>query len=114
MAQPLQFIGESIKPKAGSFDTAGMSTGAPGLPQEFTWRRQMFRVGRQLKTWTETAPCRNGSGERYINQHWFEFETTSGRVMRVYFERRPRRGTKALSTARWRLFSAGPEVENKA
>ena len=63
-------------------------------------------MARVLNEWRETAPCRHGSGERYVSKHWFEVQTETGETMRLYFERRAR--SRALS-ARWWLFSVEEE-----
>ena len=97
-----RFVGESLKPVAETFDTGRMAAGGPGLPREFAWRGGCVRVAKVLGEWRETAPCRHGSGERYVNKHWFEVATEKGQVMKLYFERRAR--GRALS-ARWWLFS---------
>lgn len=39
-----QFISESITPIAGHFDSAAMGRGEPGLPAEFDWRGQTFKI----------------------------------------------------------------------
>jgi phosphoribosylglycinamide formyltransferase-1 len=97
-----RFVGEAIKPVAATFDTAHMASGGPGLPEMFVWRDARVRVARVLNTWRETAPCRHGSGERYVSKQWFDVQTEQGETMRLYFERRAR--GRALS-ARWWLFS---------
>lgn len=97
-----RFVGESLQPVKETFDAGRMAGGGPGLPREFFWRGQPVRVAKVVSEWRETAPCRHGSGERYVNKHWFDVVTTSGQTMRLYFERRAR--GRALS-ARWWLFS---------
>ena len=97
-----RFVGEALKPVAETFDTGRMAAGGPGLPREFVWRGQPVRISRVLSAWRETAPCRHGSGERYVSKHWFEIQTEAGATMKLYFERRAR--GRALS-ARWWLFS---------
>jgi len=97
-----KFICEALKPDTATMDTARMAAGGPGLPRMFLWRGQPLAIARVRREWRDTAPCRNGSGERYANKHWFELETEDGRVATVYFERRPR--GKALS-ARWWLHT---------
>lgn len=97
-----RFVGEALKPVAETFDTSRMAAGGPGLPEEFTWRGERVRVAHVLNAWRETAPCRHGSGERYVSKHWFDIRTTNGETMRIYFERRARGRTLS---ARWWLFS---------
>jgi phosphoribosylglycinamide formyltransferase-1 len=96
-----RLVSEDIQPVAGSFETAGMAAGGPGVPQEFDWRGRRYRVEKVLKAWRETAACRHGSGERYADKHWFEVVADSGETMTLYFERRPRKA----DGRRWRLFS---------
>ena len=69
---------------------------------KFIWRGERVQVAQVLNAWRETAPCRHGSGERYVSKHWFDVRTANGETMRIYFERRAR--GRALS-ARWWLFS---------
>jgi phosphoribosylglycinamide formyltransferase-1 len=101
-----RFVGEALKPVADTFDAARMAAGGPGLPAAFMWRGACIRVARVLNTWRETAPCRHGSGERYVSKQWYDVQAESGETMRLYFERRAR--GRALS-ARWWLFSVETE-----
>ena len=96
-------VSETIKPVAATCDTTAMAAGGPGLPREFVWRGKTVEVTSVIAVWRETGRCRHGSPERYVRKHWFEVETTAGR-MKIYFERQPRRG-KARRTDRWWLFS---------
>ncbi len=98
-----RFVAERLDPEVGSADTGRLAAGEPGLPRRFVWREGVLEVAGVLRTWKETGPCRHGSGERYVRQHWFEVATAEGRVARVYFERRARRGEGKGS--RWWLFS---------
>jgi hypothetical protein len=50
--------------------------------------------------WKDTAPCRNGSNERYRRRHWYDVRTADGRRFRIYFDRRA-----AGATNRWWIFS---------
>ncbi len=99
------FVSEAIKPVKGTYDTARMASGEPGMPHEFDWRKERFRVQKVIRTWKDTGTCRNGSTDRYIRKHWFEIVTVSGQAMTIYFERTPRRGSAAMSE-RWWLFSS--------
>lgn len=100
-----QFIGAALKPVAGTFDTAGMAAGGPGLPRQFQWGRQTVHVDRVLKTWRETGPCHHGSGERYVRKHWFQVLTDSGATLTIYFERQARAGSRS----RWWLYTIDGE-----
>ncbi len=99
---PERFVSEAIRPVVATCDTARMAAGEPGLPREFAWNDDVIRVAAVLRTWRETGPCRHGSAERYVRKHWYEIVTVSGAVMKIYFERQPRRRSKDL---RWWLFS---------
>lgn len=97
-----QFVSAVLRPVAGTFDAARMSTGEPGLPRQFRWKTQTFQIARVLKTWRETGPCHHGSGERYVRKHWFEVQTDTGDTLKIYFERQSRsRGKRD----RWWLFT---------
>jgi hypothetical protein len=104
-----QFVSTAIQPVAGTFDTARMSTGEPGLPQQFRWGSETICVARMLRTWRETGPCHHGSGERYVRKHWFEVLTESGETMKIYFQRQPR---SRNNRSRWWLFTVD-KSENK-
>ena len=99
-----QFIGEAIRPDAETMDTARMAAGEPGLPELFHWKKQTIRITRVLRTWRGTGPCHHGRGEIYVRKHWFEVATETGQIMKLYFERQPRSGSKKnrwwLSTIR--------------
>jgi hypothetical protein len=97
-----QFVSAAIQPVAGTFDTARMSRGEPGLPRQFRWKSQIFQIAQVLTTWRETGPCHHGGGERYVRKHWFEVLADTGETMTIYFERQPRSGS---SRKRWWLFS---------
>src|SRR5512142_522368 len=99
-----QFIDEAIEPVPGTFDTMRMARGEPGLPHEFVWRGHTYIVEGVLRQWNTTGPCKHGSGEMYVRKHWYEVLVSSGELMKIYFERQPRRGAKPIS-ARWWLFS---------
>jgi len=97
-----RFVSEAIEPDIEDLDTSPMAGGEPGLPRRFVWRGQGYTVASVRRSWKETGPCRHGSGERYVRKHWVELETTSGALMKVYFERRSRGNPKG---SRWWLFS---------
>ncbi len=98
-----QFISEPLKPVTASSDTRSMSTGEPGLPGEFKWRKELIRVESVVRRWKETSPCRHGSGEKYVRKHWYEIRTDSGRLMKIYFERQAR--SRLEVKKRWWLFT---------
>jgi len=97
------FVSEAIVPLDGSFDTAGMATGGPGLPRRFRWRRDVLEVAEVLESWKEYGDCTHGSGERYVRKHGFRVRATDGRVLRLYFQRHF--GKRQTSRARWWIQS---------
>jgi len=98
-----QFVSEAIRPVVATCDTSRMAAGEPGLPRAFLWRGQTIEIAELMRSWRETGPCRNGSGESYVRKHWYEVVTSSGSRMKIYFERQARtRGTRGQ---RWWLFS---------
>ena len=97
-----RFVSEPLEPIAGTIDPTAMTRGEPGLPSEFVWRGKPLRVARVLRTWRECGPCNSGSGESYLRKHWFEVETTSHQLARIYFERQARGPSQRQ---RWWLFS---------
>lgn len=103
-----RFVGEALKPVVSTFDAGRMAAGGPGLPGAFVWNGRELRVAQVLREWRETAPCRHGSGERYVSKHWFDVQVDSGERLRLYFERRAR--GHALSK-RWWLFSVETDGE---
>lgn len=97
-----EFVSEAIQPVFETIHTAPLSTGGPGLPQEFRWGQQTIRIASVLRTWRDTGPCRHGSGERYVRKHWFEVLTDEGDTMKIYFERQSR---SSGNKNRWWLFT---------
>ena len=96
------FVSENIVPATPPAGTAAMAMGEPGLPESFAWRDEELLVTRVRRRWKETGPCSHGSGEQYVQKHWFELETAGGRVARVYFERK---GRPPNFKKRWWLYS---------
>jgi phosphoribosylglycinamide formyltransferase-1 len=99
---PERLISEAVKPLTETADTSRMAIGEPGLPWKFVWRGRTICVTAVLRSWRETGKCRHGSPEMYVRKHWYEVATESDGIMKLYFERQPRRGQKG---ARWWLFS---------
>ena len=98
-----EFVGEQIRPVAGTTGTLGMTRREPGLPRRFTWRGEQYEVAEVLERWKQTGPCTSGSGERYVRKHWYRVRTMDGQEMKLYFERQAR--SKALRKKRWWLHS---------
>lgn len=95
------FIGESITPEDASFSTAAMARGEPGFPGAFRWRGRSYTALAILEQWKQSGPCRHGSGERYVRQHWFRVKTVDDIEMTIYFERQRR----SSGGSRWRLHT---------
>ncbi len=107
-----EFVSESIQPVPGTFDTGGMTAGAPGLPERFVWRGNEYTVAEVIDTWKDKSPCKHGSGEQYVRKHWFRIRTTGGEEMKLYFERQAR--SRRQRKARWWLYTIaqGPETRD--
>jgi len=97
-----QLISEALLPVIATSDTSRMAAGEPGLPREFVWRGRTIRITSVLRTWRETGKCHHGSPELYVRKHWYEVATESDGILKIYFDRQPRRGRKE---PRWWLFS---------
>jgi hypothetical protein len=106
---PERLISEAIKPVTETADTSRMAIGEPGLPHKFVWRGRTVTVRAVLRSWRETGRCHHGSPEIYVRKHWYEVDTTSDGIMKLYFDRQPRGSKKG---ARWWLFSVR-EHENE-
>ena len=100
LANPKEkLISEPVAPVAGSFNCAAMAQGEPGVPMIFSWRGKEYHVEAILENWKNFRSCRNGSGEQYVNKHFFKVRTESGEVMTLY---RARTGSKKDV---WTLFT---------
>lgn len=100
----VEFISESVKPDAGTADTAAMSRGMPGLPAGFTWRDRHYEIRELLSAWkhSESETHRPG-GERYYRKHFFKIRVETGEVMTLYALRHVKRGENPRK--RWWLHS---------
>jgi hypothetical protein len=99
-----QFVSESIEPRAGTFDAAGMGRAEPGLPTGFRWRGDWFEIEAVLEGWK--ASSREGgraSGELYLRRHYYKLRMGDGSGWTVYFERQARPGGSAKR--RWFLYT---------
>jgi phosphoribosylglycinamide formyltransferase-1 len=97
------FVSESVRPTGGTFDTGAMARGEPGLPARFVWRKQEYSVVQILDKWKETSPCKTGAKEKYVRKHWYKIQTSSGEIMKMYFERQPL--AKGQRKTRWWLYT---------
>jgi len=100
MADDDEFVSEPMTPEAGSFDTAAMSRGEPGLPKRFIWRKQRYELADLIRTWKTSTRER---GEMYLRRHWFEIRTKDGRRMTLYCERQTKNLKKPKQ--RWWVYS---------
>jgi len=97
------FIGEPIEPKPGSFDSAMMARGGPGIPRAFSWRGREYQVLGLIESWHTKQPGHGMDREYdYMRKHFYRIKTTSGEVMTIAFDRKPQ-GERGRQ--RWSLFS---------
>lgn len=94
------FISEPITPDAGTFDTAAMARGEPGLPTGFAWRGKHYEIAEVLEAWKGNG--REGEAAKYLRRHWFKVRVGSGEVMTLYCLRQSRDGKK-----RWWMYCVG-------
>lgn len=92
----MSFIGKNLTPE-GALATDALAQGEPSLPSAFTWDQDRIEVGTLRRAWRSTKDDR---GDTYVKKHWFEFETTDGRLAVVYFDRGARKGAP-----RWWLYT---------
>ena len=106
-----RFISEPIEPDRDTFDTERAARGEPGLPRQFTWRGEGYRIAKILATWKSTGPCSSGSPEKYVRKHWYKVCTENGAVMTLYCNRQmSRRGGKVRGG--WVLYSIVEQKES--
>jgi hypothetical protein len=101
---PSSFVSEPLTPLGGSFDTALMAQGEPGLPQRFRWRSREWHIATVLEKWKDHGDCRNGSDERYVRRHVFRVQTEEGPLLQIYFQRTMGRSS-GKSRLRWWVYS---------
>lgn len=99
-----ELISEAITPRVGTFDTASMTRGEPGLPEGFCWRGVRLDVVETLSTWKESS--REGGragGELYLRRHCYRLRMSDGAIWTIYFTRQsPRSGNVKQ---RWFLYT---------
>jgi hypothetical protein len=107
-----QFVSEPLTPTSGSADSAAMSRGEPGMPRQFTWRKQLHTVTQVLRSWKSSGPERGG-GEIYLRRHWHEVITDTGLRMTIYCERQA--SSRNRPKARWWVYTVrGGDEGDKA
>ena len=99
-----QFISESITPIVGRFDSAAMGRGEPGLPAEFDWRGQTFKIVEKHDQWKQSSPEGGRAGsEVYLRRHYYKLLMSDASVWTVYFIRQsPKSGSMKR---RWFLYA---------
>ncbi|SDU22802.1 phosphoribosylglycinamide formyltransferase-1 [Verrucomicrobium sp. GAS474] len=110
---PRAFVSEPLLPLEGSFDTALMSRGEPGVPRRFRWRDREWTVAEVLDSRREFGDCSHGSGERYVRKHRYRIRTVEGWVLLVDFKRTFGRGQVTSARTRWRVFSIEEQPEDE-
>jgi len=99
-----EFVGERIEPLGESMRVSDMVRGQPGVPMRFRWRGREYAVAAVLESWKSTGPCRSGSPEQYVREHWYRVRTEEGSEMRLYCDRSKRPGSRR----EWRLYTVRP------
>ncbi len=102
-AQGEQFVSEPIQPVAGTGRASSAAIGEPGLPGQFAWRGETYRVVGVLKKWKRSGPCRHGSGEMYLRRHYYRIRTDPAKIMTLYCDRQARNRSKPK--ARWFVYT---------
>jgi hypothetical protein len=93
----VRFVSAPIDPVAGCGDVDALARGEPGAPAAFVWEGRRYDVASVRRRW---KTMRTDRGEKYVARHWFELETATGEVMRIYCERQPR-----VRRSRWSLYT---------
>ncbi len=93
------FVSEPISPIAGTFGTAGMANGAPGIPEGFVRNGKTSRMTEVLGAWKLARP-EPGSGEMYVRRHYYRLRMDDGETWVVYCLR----GSTRSGAARQRWF----------
>jgi hypothetical protein len=101
-----QFICEPLTPVRGSFDTAGMARGEPGLPLRFTWRGREHAVVNVLKVW-KTSSREKGGTEIYLRRHWWTLTTDTGLTLTLYCDRQAK--VRRRPKARWWVYTVAAD-----
>lgn len=96
------FVGEPLL----QVQSAPLESGLPAAPTTFIWRNQTYQVAEVLESWKGISPDRShGSGEMYLNKHWFKLRLTDDTIMTIYFDRHGRASQRLGS--RWWLYTLG-------
>jgi len=90
------FVSEPVEPVG-----AAAATGEPDLPAAFRWHDREIRVAELIAT-RRTAKV--DRGDTYVKRHYFDFRSTEGALVTVYFDRQAKRGA-----ARWWLYALEEE-----
>jgi phosphoribosylglycinamide formyltransferase-1 len=103
------FVSEPIVPDAGTFDTAAMARGLPGLPVGFTWRDRRYRIQAVLEAWKASEREHHRSGDRYVRKHFWRLRLDDGSIATVYAVRQTKPGE--APKRRWWLWSLAQPAE---
>ena len=99
----VDFVSEPISPDVGTFDTAAMATGTPGLPTGFSWRDRHYQIGEILSAWKASESCTHSSGERYLRKHFWKVRLDTGEIATLYALRKVKSGEN--TKRRWWLYT---------
>ncbi|MBV9270548.1 MAG: hypothetical protein JO165_05605 [Candidatus Eremiobacteraeota bacterium] len=92
-----RFVSEPLEPLGATADDGALSRGEPALPAAFRWRDRELHVvevrGRRRGT-------KDDRGDTYLKRFYYDFRSSDGALVSVYFERHAKRGA-----ARWWLYS---------
>ena len=99
-----ELISEPITPRRGTFDSARMARGEPGIPRGFKWRGRSAEVSKVVRAWKQSL--RDGGradGDLYLRRHYYTLRMDDASVWTVYFVRQtPRSGNPKK---RWFLYT---------
>jgi hypothetical protein len=103
-----ELISEPIEPLAGTFDTAAMARGEPGLPVGFRWRGRVHRIVELLAAWKKSSR-EGGVGELYLRRHCYRLRMDDGAIWEIYFTRQAQAGpSRRAARQRWFLYTRQP------
>lgn len=110
MSEP-RFVSEPIAPLRGTFDTAAIARGEPGLPEGFTWRGTERRIDEILEAGKLATP--EFSGELYVRRHEWKLRMDDGSVWDVYVTRNaPKGASRRARLTRWFLKTRRDEASS--
>lgn len=100
----IEFISEPVKPDKGTFDTAAMARGEPGIPDGFVWREKHYQITDLIDCWKESeSENHTVSGEKYYRKRFFVVRVNTNEIMTLYALRHTKTGQSAKQ--RWWLYT---------